>query len=60
MTPRIEELHMLSLEQSWLVMRAGTAICSCGAESTVGGKDSRALWQAAYAWHAEHKLAVQS
>ncbi|MEZ5409547.1 MAG: hypothetical protein R2761_16075 [Acidimicrobiales bacterium] len=59
MTPRTEELHMLSLDQSCLLdQHAATAVCSCGAEHTVIGKNRTAQWAAAYDWHAEHKLTV--
>lgn len=58
MTPRDEELHSLSLVFDTGV--SGTAVCSCGAEQTITGKDRKRQWEAAYDWHAEHiKLVVE-
>ena len=46
MTPRIEELHMLSLDQSFLPeQHAATAVCSCGAEGTITGQTRADLAQ---------------
>lgn len=57
MTPRIEELHSLSMVFDTGV--SGTAVCSCGAERTVTGRDRKRQWEAAYDWHADHKQAVK-
>lgn len=58
MTPRDEELHSLSMVFNTSV--SGTAVCSCGDERRIVGKDRKRQWEAAYDWHAEHiKLAVE-
>jgi len=57
--PRDTELHTLSLDEPYLIERdTATAVCSCGAEHTVTGKNRTAQWAAAYDWHADHNLAV--
>lgn len=59
MIPRGTELHQLSLDEPYLIEQGtATAVCSCGVESTVTGKNRTEQWAAAYDWHADHRLAV--